>query len=273
MARPSLQSSLAEICMSDQTEDFFEELRRLEIDGSNELLKHLANGSHKHGGKASLLLSNCLFAAIKKKDSSAVKLLLDHNADVNSVNASQQRPLHVAVTANVEIIIQLLDRNADVNATDHEGKTALHLSLELRFLEAASTLAWRRQCKLNQQTNSGETALHYACQLGMKTIVQTLLNKNANPCMKNDRGFTPLGAAVFMYRQMEASASPASFRSVRRRRIADGLRLLPKEGLFRYLKQLIQDTEPGNVTEISGSYANGARLPASLASSDTNNCS
>ena len=65
------------------------------------------------------------------KDGSAVRLLLEHGADINLQDRVGQTPLHIAsVCGALEIVHLLLENGADVEVTDNSGKTASQKAVE-----------------------------------------------------------------------------------------------------------------------------------------------
>ena len=73
-----------------------------------------------------------------------IALLEDGEADVNGKNINGQTPLHFAVEAQNETMIEtLLHWNADPNLPDNEevgANTPLHMAVERNMLTAVDTL-------------------------------------------------------------------------------------------------------------------------------------
>src|SRR5207244_4092375 len=70
-------------------------------------------------------------------DKAMAELLLEHKADVNAVDQTRQRPLHLAATkGNVELASLFLSHGAEVNARDQQqngrGWTPLHEAVTQR---------------------------------------------------------------------------------------------------------------------------------------------
>ncbi|KAJ3106651.1 hypothetical protein HDU96_008145 [Phlyctochytrium bullatum] len=95
-----------------------------------------------------------------------VRILIDSGANVNHASADSRTPLHYALygyLSNPKLVEVLLEAGARVNARDRDGKTPLHLAMERedrRALTAAAT---------------------------------ALLEAGADPSIKSNAGFTPLG--------------------------------------------------------------------------------
>lgn len=72
----------------------------------------------------------CLFAAVWNEDLSAIRLLLDHNADIEEGAERCDTPLLGAVAwSKFGPAEELLKAGADPNVRDAKGETALHLML------------------------------------------------------------------------------------------------------------------------------------------------
>ena len=72
----------------------------------------------------------------------ALKWLIDHGADVNSVGEGSLTALHyAALNGHVPVMEWLVIQDADLKATNDESATALHLSVEKGHLAAANWLA------------------------------------------------------------------------------------------------------------------------------------
>lgn len=68
----------------------------------------------------------------------AMRLLIDHGANVNKRDRYGGTPLHGAVT-NKEAVILLINNGADVNAADNDGWTILKMASWLRLLNDDTT--------------------------------------------------------------------------------------------------------------------------------------
>lgn len=60
----------------------------------------------------------------------AMQLLLDKGADLNSKNKCGQTALHLSAIYNEDLFIDILLRNGmDLGSTDNKGNTALHAAI------------------------------------------------------------------------------------------------------------------------------------------------
>ena len=137
--------------------------------------------------------------------------LIENGADVNLASYDNGTALMAASNqGNYEILAKLLDNNADPNiASPKTGETPLHAATAKGFvkgtlecikllLEAGANP--NTKAKSNIATNTyyrditvvGETPLHLAAAYGSKEMIELLLQHNADPTIKDDRGDSPL---------------------------------------------------------------------------------
>jgi uncharacterized protein len=70
--------------------------------------------------------NSALVYAITRENVDTVQLLLQHGADINTVNNQRMTPLMEACIRNcVDVATSLIKKGADVNAVDSKGRTAL----------------------------------------------------------------------------------------------------------------------------------------------------
>jgi ankyrin repeat protein len=105
----------------------------------------------------------------------------------------------------------LLDRGADIDrVARHPLKvTPLHAALFGRQTDAALALITRgadvSQARGGDGPRSGWTALHYAANLGMTALIQPLLERGADPSLRDVEGRTPLDVATAASRRALAT--------------------------------------------------------------------
>ncbi|MFD0710903.1 ankyrin repeat domain-containing protein [Paenibacillus sp. GCM10027626] len=112
----------------------------------------------------------------------AVKLLLDHDADVNELSQSKvsyipsNTALHAAIAGkrDIEVIRLLLERGANTNLYDSNGHTCLHTAAYHNSNEAIIRLLLEHGAELNGRSGGGETALAVALEQGNECIVELL---------------------------------------------------------------------------------------------------
>lgn len=131
-----------------------------------------------------------------------LRILLDHNAEVDGRSASGATPLiaaaGVGLVANVEL---LLEHAADVNAADRQGATALHRAVAFRDKAVAALCTNRLLAspgvKVDTRDRLGYTALVTAVEHGADvSLVQALLDAGADVNVETSMaGFTAISVA------------------------------------------------------------------------------
>ena len=149
---------------------------------------------------------------------------LELGADIAATTNEGRTVLHTAATNSTEdcepIIQLVLDKGAALHATDELGFTALHHAVRKpmfrpKWSDVLYDLTWScynknetmQQCLAkvrllldrgsdkDVQDANGTTALHLACGLGYKSIVEELLNRGVRTDLRDYRGCTPLDVA------------------------------------------------------------------------------
>ena len=131
----------------------------------------------------------------------AVRVLLQHGANLHRTNDSGETPLHVAThtgvgSAHADVIKALLAAGARPQQADGNGVTALQ-----RFVRHGSddgeivALLLRAGANPDQKDSRGDAPLHAAIKTGgsngKANVVEALLDGGANPCVRDARGYTP----------------------------------------------------------------------------------
>lgn len=134
-----------------------------------------------------------LFLATLANDQEAIEFLLKHGAEVDLRNVFQMTPLMIAVgmratgrgggigdaTRTIRTVDMLLDAGADINAQVTGSRT--HSGIIMAYV------AGRDQ--------EGKTALMSASESGNAAVVQHLLERGADPTIKDAEGKTALDFA------------------------------------------------------------------------------
>ena len=119
-------------------------------------------------------------------------LLLDHKADPNLSNNNGRTPLMSAAFAgNDEVVSLLLAHHAKVNAKDKHGRTPLMnapTGSVVKILVGAGA-------HLEDDDDSGNTALRYAVGRGNYEVVKALVESGANVNAKDKEGKSALDIA------------------------------------------------------------------------------
>lgn len=105
-----------------------------------------------------------------------VDMLLDHKADVNIADNDKLTPLIFAIVSNkIDIIKKLLEYGANINAKDKDGMTALMHASKYGETEIVKILlSPLRNINVNDKDKYGHSALMYALRIGAKNIVELL---------------------------------------------------------------------------------------------------
>lgn len=139
-----------------------------------------------------------LHYASSKDDVSAVRLLLDHAADINALSRKEETPLMQACNrGRVEAATLLLARGADPTIRDIEGRQALAYAAGWGHIEAVRVLLKDGRCKVNDSGTHECTALWYACCWGHEEVARVLLLEGgADHRLAESDGMTsPMGIA------------------------------------------------------------------------------
>lgn len=125
--------------------------------------------------------------AIRCQDHKKVIGLLNGKASACYSDPSTKiTPLHLAASFEcLEICRTLIDYGAQVNAQDHIGITPLHRAAFCNRTEIAGLLI-SRSAEINRADNYGNTPLHEAAYRGNLRTLLVLLEKGANPLLRNN---------------------------------------------------------------------------------------
>uniref|UniRef100_A0A8C9WCX7 Ankyrin repeat and sterile alpha motif domain containing 1B n=1 Tax=Scleropages formosus TaxID=113540 RepID=A0A8C9WCX7_SCLFO len=119
--------------------------------------------------------------------------------NVNCADSSGYTPLHHAsLNGHRDVVLKLLQFEASTNVADSKGCFPLHLAAWKGDVEIVRILIHHgpSHCRVNEQNNENETALHCAAQYGHSEVVRVLLEELTDPTMRNSRGETPLDLAA-----------------------------------------------------------------------------
>lgn len=132
--------------------------------------------------------------AVRKSDADLAKLLTDCNfVDVNAKDNFGQTALHVAVLERNEAMIKILvNKGANIHENNKNNRTPLFhagISNDPEILE----LLINKHTDLNHRDKTGgSTILHHVAAYNYEAACRTLLQKGADPNVKDRRLLTPL---------------------------------------------------------------------------------
>ena len=121
-----------------------------------------------------------------------VEVLLNVGIDIHAKNNEGMTALHVwaAYYPDAEAIELLLEHNAEIDTIDSYGQTPLISAFYNNHLEVAEDLV-NANAALNIQDINGNTILHFAVDRGKVKFARLLLKHGADTNIQNDRGDTP----------------------------------------------------------------------------------
>lgn len=171
----------------------------------------------EHGAQVNARVGNSnshspLHLAITYGTYPVLSILAQNGAHVNAVNESSMTPLHMAADIlNREMMETLIACGANVNcAISSTGNTALKLAVCTASSKAGRLLGVGMSCirlllmhgaKVNAQDHEGQTAIHEACFGGRGTIINLLLEFEANINILTRNGESP----IYMYLQRSSN--------------------------------------------------------------------
>jgi ankyrin repeat protein len=139
-----------------------------------------------------------VFELAGNNDTEALSELLEINGKIASLSSPQfaTTPLHHASAhGSINTILLLLQHEADINSKDATGATPLHFACINNRPETCKLLI-EKGAMLNVRDNSGATPLHKAVMNEFRDVIRLLLDHNAK--LKRDKNhLTPLHVACF----------------------------------------------------------------------------
>ena len=127
-----------------------------------------------------------------------VKLLLEHDTDLNRRNKNRQTPLHLALERDwFKIARILLENGADANVEDDNRKTPLHLLSEGPTHDEGEALnlfypLLEHGAVVNGRDKHNQTPLHLALGRDWFKLAQILIEHGADANVEDDNRKTPL---------------------------------------------------------------------------------
>jgi hypothetical protein len=121
------------------------------------------------------------------------RLIIKHPEQINIWDGKYGTPLHESVhEGQIEVAKLLLAHNADINSrsADNYNSTPLHTALLEGHLEIGKLLL-RNGADVNLQTEGGYTSLHFTAREGTFEFSRILLEHKAEVNARNDDGATP----------------------------------------------------------------------------------
>ena len=139
-----------------------------------------------------------LLTSLKRNKPDFAKLLINSGADVTISDTYGNTCLHYAIEncTDKSIVKTLVEKGADPDAVNKQQYSPFHFSIlfacpELPFYFIKKGVNYKRITALN------ENGLHLAMEAGCDTVTSFLLTKNINLYLQDNRGLTPLLAALY----------------------------------------------------------------------------
>lgn len=159
-----------------------------------------------HGARIDILDNedrSVLYIAIKYDYQEIIDILLEYNKNSIGIflfdirDRNNHVPIHYTIIFNnVLALTKLLDAGASPNISDKNGYNSLHLSVYVRSYKMCSIIL-KYNIDINSRLNSGETALHIACNLQLTNIVKLLIASGINVNLQDyDHEFTALHYSI-----------------------------------------------------------------------------
>jgi uncharacterized protein len=192
------------------------------VNGSAAMIERLLAAGHDANAVLTETLETVLMLTAKTGNPDAVRVLVEHGADVNAKQVRQFTPLmFAAAEGHIAVIQTLLAAGADASAgtipsTKPErrppgGMTALLFAARQGHLEAARALV-EGGADINQTGADATSPLLIALVNGHYDLAGMLLEHGADPSLADVNGRAPLYAAIDL-RNQQWSQAPAPERT------------------------------------------------------------
>ena len=158
------------------------------------VLKHTSNADiakKNRGGE------NATSLFIKSSSHDKCKFIVDESTfDFTYVDGNNYNTLLMLACINKPTLVsRIVKRNSDsINYVNNKYESALILATKSKNIIAVNELL-KFDVLVDQQDYLGNTALYYAVEMNNIPVIKNLVNKNANPNIKNNEGRSPLDLA------------------------------------------------------------------------------
>jgi ankyrin repeat protein len=162
--------------------------RHNHIDAIRLLLEHGANVNSLNGGTTPLHIASY------NGNTNIISLLLDYDANLTIYNKAGHLAIHVAVE-NIDVFQQLLDKGADINAMTSNGGSVLAVAIWNNAPILTINLILNKGVDVNNIDNTPCTPLHVASSCNNMEAAKLLLKHGADINLKvqvNNVNITPM---------------------------------------------------------------------------------
>ena len=137
-----------------------------------------------------------LIYAIQLKNTTAIQLILDANADIQKTYDAKNSPLHIAaIVGDCGIVETLLRHNASVNDLNEHGDSPLLVATSKCNCDIVETLL-QHNARVDDPNERGESPLHIAARNCDIAMLEILLVNNARRDVQSYIEGTPLHVAI-----------------------------------------------------------------------------
>ena len=137
-----------------------------------------------------------LHLAASAGHTSVIKLLLEHEADVDAEDENQRTALHLAAAGGHEGAVRALLSSSDADAEDEDANTPAWLALANGHSEVAKLIVEEGEAEVDAACEEGQTLLHLACVQNDLATSTWLLEHGASHAVKDRYRNTALHAAA-----------------------------------------------------------------------------
>ena len=137
-------------------------------------------------------------AAVRDR-AEACTLLIDAGSEKEAPDTKGNTPLLLAAQeGSAETALLLIENNANLLHSNEEGETALHLSIKSNSKKSYIRLIDLEESLVIRQNKQGIAPLHTAVIEGNHYAIYKLIEKGANPCTEDHRGFSAIDLAIVL---------------------------------------------------------------------------
>ena len=138
---------------------------------------------------------------------SMFRILVDHGADINTINAEGKTAMHIAaIHFDITVISALFELRADINCRDNNGNTPFHMSVknlssgELQCVfDSMGDSAFKIFSDLGMNVDTSQYSTESLKEMGKECterFLRFLYSHGANPMSPDNKGVTPIYSAA-----------------------------------------------------------------------------